>query len=156
MTMTRKWNLQILDSQKMYFILLLFLLLIYIYIYIYIYFHLLSYKISRLKNEQPCGTPGYVAPEILRNAPYGAEVDIWSMGNNNNNNNYNNNKNLHVINKTNKFIYKLNIFILFFRCYMLYFIIWLSTFSWWWPKKIISKDKKRKIWISWWLLEFYI
>lgn len=31
-------------------------------------------------NEPPCGTPAYVAPEILRNQPYGTEVDIWSIG----------------------------------------------------------------------------
>jgi calcium/calmodulin-dependent protein kinase I len=27
-----------------------------------------------------CGTPGYVAPEMIRGAPYGAEVDMWSVG----------------------------------------------------------------------------
>jgi calcium/calmodulin-dependent protein kinase I len=27
-----------------------------------------------------CGTPMYVAPEILRCVPYGTEIDMWSMG----------------------------------------------------------------------------
>ena len=27
-----------------------------------------------------CGTPGYIAPEIAMNKPYGDAVDMWSLG----------------------------------------------------------------------------
>jgi len=27
-----------------------------------------------------CGTPGYIAPDILKNEPYGKPVDMWSFG----------------------------------------------------------------------------
>jgi len=33
-----------------------------------------------LPKETACGTPGYVAPEILRGDRYNCEVDIWSLG----------------------------------------------------------------------------
>ena len=27
-----------------------------------------------------CGTPGYMAPEVITNQSYGPEVDLWSLG----------------------------------------------------------------------------
>lgn len=32
------------------------------------------------KMNTACGTPGYVAPEVLMNTSYGPEVDLWSLG----------------------------------------------------------------------------
>ncbi|CAE7511726.1 unnamed protein product, partial [Symbiodinium microadriaticum] len=32
------------------------------------------------KEKRLCGTPGYVAPEMLNSMPYGCEVDMWSLG----------------------------------------------------------------------------
>jgi len=37
-------------------------------------------KFTQVKMATACGTPGYVAPEILSGRPYGPEVDLWSSG----------------------------------------------------------------------------
>jgi serine/threonine protein kinase len=33
-----------------------------------------------MKPDEPFGTLGYVAPEVLKKEPYGASCDIWSLG----------------------------------------------------------------------------
>ena len=30
--------------------------------------------------REQCGTPAYIAPEIIRNKGYGLNVDLWSTG----------------------------------------------------------------------------
>ncbi|KAI9494957.1 kinase-like domain-containing protein [Zychaea mexicana] len=44
-----------------------------------------DFGIAKLSNEETtletvCGSPGYVAPEVLRRQPYGAPIDIWAVG----------------------------------------------------------------------------
>ena len=34
-------------------------------------------KINGVKKLPQCGTPGYVAPEILKSEPYGIACDMW-------------------------------------------------------------------------------
>ena len=37
-------------------------------------------KIPEYQLSTPCGTPGYVAPEIVSGLKYGMEADMWSLG----------------------------------------------------------------------------
>jgi len=44
-----------------------------------------DFGLSKIFNDEEvmktaCGTPGYVAPEVLRRQGYGKEVDLWSIG----------------------------------------------------------------------------
>eukprot|EP00607_Mallomonas_marina_P007103 CAMPEP_0182437614 /NCGR_PEP_ID=MMETSP1167-20130531/85165_1 /TAXON_ID=2988 /ORGANISM="Mallomonas Sp, Strain CCMP3275" /LENGTH=350 /DNA_ID=CAMNT_0024630593 /DNA_START=355 /DNA_END=1408 /DNA_ORIENTATION=- len=39
-----------------------------------------AYDHGRNQLTDQCGTPHYVAPEILRKEPYGSSVDMWAMG----------------------------------------------------------------------------
>ncbi|KAI9347388.1 kinase-like domain-containing protein, partial [Obelidium mucronatum] len=44
-----------------------------------------DFGLSKILNDETamktaCGTPGYVAPEVLRKRGYGKEVDLWSIG----------------------------------------------------------------------------
>ncbi|KAG5188797.1 kinase-like domain-containing protein [Tribonema minus] len=46
---------------------------------------LADFGLAQLLNDNAlmtaaCGTPGYVAPEILEGRPYGKEVDMWGLG----------------------------------------------------------------------------
>mmetsp|Transcript_12516 Transcript_12516/g.37923 ORF Transcript_12516/g.37923 Transcript_12516/m.37923 type:complete len:869 (+) Transcript_12516:44-2650(+) len=47
---------------------------------------LADFGLSKMLNEDTdrtttmCGTPGYLAPEILQSTPYGTNVDLWSLG----------------------------------------------------------------------------
>ena len=39
-----------------------------------------SLKSKSQKTMTNCGTPAYIAPEILKNVQYSYEVDVWSFG----------------------------------------------------------------------------
>jgi serine/threonine protein kinase len=43
-------------------------------------FGLANWKDNVAAMTTACGTPGYVAPEILVGEPYGPPVDMWSIG----------------------------------------------------------------------------
>jgi calcium/calmodulin-dependent protein kinase I len=44
-----------------------------------------DFGLSKIFNDEEllktaCGTPGYVAPEVLKRQGYGKQVDLWSIG----------------------------------------------------------------------------
>ena len=48
-------------------------------------FKLVDFGLSKLigpkeKANEPFGTLGYVAPEVIRNQDYGSKCDVWSLG----------------------------------------------------------------------------
>jgi len=43
-------------------------------------FGLAKYRDRDAQLSTACGTPGYVAPEVLEGKQYGKEVDLWSLG----------------------------------------------------------------------------
>jgi calcium/calmodulin-dependent protein kinase I len=43
-------------------------------------FGLAKFRTDGAAMNTACGTPGYVAPEVLKNEPYGKAVDMWSLG----------------------------------------------------------------------------
>jgi len=43
-------------------------------------FGLAKYRAQDRALSTACGTPGYVAPEVLEGKQYGKEVDLWSLG----------------------------------------------------------------------------